>query len=154
MCCISRHNEFFPRKGEKCLFEDLSNPMPSCALITLTELQEARMTEEGLTDLCKKENKQCIWQCSFVRQCLRPFRNCTQRNVAHKRCWNAKIHVCKSWVLDFSDQVKETWQRNVWWLTPLHCYGWSETKWTWFSTNVRTKWYNRWYKDVRFGKGW
>ena len=38
----------------KCLFEDLSNPMPTCALITFAELQEAHMTEDGLTDLCKK----------------------------------------------------------------------------------------------------
>jgi len=38
----------------KCLFEELSTPIPSCSLITLAEMQQARLTEDGLTDLCKK----------------------------------------------------------------------------------------------------
>ncbi len=38
----------------KCLFEELSSPIPLCSLITLAELQQARLTEDGLTNLCKK----------------------------------------------------------------------------------------------------
>jgi hypothetical protein len=38
----------------KCLFEELSSPIPSCSLITLDELQQARLTEDGLENLCKK----------------------------------------------------------------------------------------------------
>jgi hypothetical protein len=37
-----------------CLFEELSSPIPSCSLITLAELQQAQLTEDGLTNLCKK----------------------------------------------------------------------------------------------------
>ncbi len=38
----------------KCLLEDLSSPIPLCSLITLAELQQAHLTEDGLTNLCKK----------------------------------------------------------------------------------------------------
>ncbi len=38
----------------KCLLEELSSPIPSCYLITLAELQQAHLTEDGLTNLCKK----------------------------------------------------------------------------------------------------
>jgi len=38
----------------KCLFEELSMPIPSCSLITLDELQQAHLTEDGLKNLCKK----------------------------------------------------------------------------------------------------
>jgi hypothetical protein len=38
----------------KCLFEELSSPIPSCLPITLDELQQARLTEDGLKNLCKK----------------------------------------------------------------------------------------------------
>ncbi len=38
----------------KFLFEELSNPIPSCSIITLEELQLACMTQDGLTNLCKK----------------------------------------------------------------------------------------------------
>jgi hypothetical protein len=38
----------------KCLFEELSSPIPSCSLITLDELQQARLTEDALKNLCKK----------------------------------------------------------------------------------------------------
>jgi hypothetical protein len=38
----------------KCLFEELSSPIPLCSLITLAELQQAHLTEDGLTNLCKK----------------------------------------------------------------------------------------------------
>jgi hypothetical protein len=37
----------------KCLFEELSRPIPSCSQITLDELQQARLTEDGLKNLCK-----------------------------------------------------------------------------------------------------
>jgi hypothetical protein len=35
-------------------FEELSMPIPSCSLITLDELQQARLTEDGLKNLRKK----------------------------------------------------------------------------------------------------
>ncbi len=38
----------------KCLFEELSSPILSCSLITLAELQQACLTEDSLTNLCKK----------------------------------------------------------------------------------------------------
>jgi hypothetical protein len=38
----------------KCLFEELSSPIPLYSLITLAELQQAHLTEDGLTNLCKK----------------------------------------------------------------------------------------------------
>jgi hypothetical protein len=38
----------------RCFFEDLSSPIPMCSLITSKELKQARWTEDGLTNLCKK----------------------------------------------------------------------------------------------------
>ena len=38
----------------KCLFEELYSPIPLCSLITLAELQQAHLTEDSLTNLCKK----------------------------------------------------------------------------------------------------
>ena len=38
----------------KFLFEEFSSPIPLCSLITLAELQQAYLTEDGLTNLCKK----------------------------------------------------------------------------------------------------
>jgi len=40
----------------KCLFEEHSSPIPSCSLFTLDELQQARLTEDGLKHLCKKNS--------------------------------------------------------------------------------------------------
>ncbi len=38
----------------KCLFDELSSPIPLCTLLTLEEMQQACMTQDGLTNLCKK----------------------------------------------------------------------------------------------------
>ncbi len=38
----------------RCLFDDFSSPIPMCSLITSEELIQARLTEDGLTNLCKK----------------------------------------------------------------------------------------------------
>ena len=38
----------------RCLFDDLSSPIPMCSLIISEELKQARLTEDGLTNLCKK----------------------------------------------------------------------------------------------------
>jgi hypothetical protein len=38
----------------KGLFDELSSPIPSCSLISLEEMQQARKTQDGLTNLCKK----------------------------------------------------------------------------------------------------
>jgi hypothetical protein len=38
----------------RCLFDDLSSPIPMCSLITTEELKQARSTENGLTNLRKK----------------------------------------------------------------------------------------------------
>ncbi len=35
-------------------FEDLSSPIANCHLITSEEIKEARLTDNGLTNLCKK----------------------------------------------------------------------------------------------------
>jgi hypothetical protein len=35
----------------KCLFDELSRPIPTCSLITLKELKQARLTEDGVTNL-------------------------------------------------------------------------------------------------------
>jgi hypothetical protein len=42
----------------RCLFDELSSPIPMCSLITLEELKQACLTEGCLTNLCKK--KQCF----------------------------------------------------------------------------------------------
>jgi hypothetical protein len=38
----------------RCLFDDLSSHIPMCSLITSEELKQAHSTEDGLTNLCKK----------------------------------------------------------------------------------------------------
>ena len=38
----------------RCLFDDLSSPIPMCSLITSEELKQAHLTEDGLTNICKK----------------------------------------------------------------------------------------------------
>jgi hypothetical protein len=38
----------------RCLFDDLSSPIPMCSLITSEELKQAHLTKDGLTNLCKK----------------------------------------------------------------------------------------------------
>jgi hypothetical protein len=38
----------------RCLFDDLSSSIPMCSIITSEELNQARLTEDGLTNLCKK----------------------------------------------------------------------------------------------------
>ncbi len=38
----------------KCLFDELSSPIPTCLLIKSEELKQACLTEDGLTNLCKK----------------------------------------------------------------------------------------------------
>ena len=43
----------------KCLFDDLSSPIPMYPLITSEELKQAFLTEDGLVNLCKK-HLQCF----------------------------------------------------------------------------------------------
>ncbi len=38
----------------RCLFDDLSSTIATCSLITSEELKQAHLTEDGLTNLCKK----------------------------------------------------------------------------------------------------
>jgi hypothetical protein len=38
----------------KCQVDELSSPIPTCSLITSEELKQARLTEDGLTNLWKK----------------------------------------------------------------------------------------------------
>ncbi len=38
----------------KCHFEDLSSPIANCHLITSEEIKQARLTDDGLKNLCKK----------------------------------------------------------------------------------------------------
>jgi hypothetical protein len=44
----------------RCLFDDLSSTIPMCSLITSEEMKQARMTENGSTNLCKKKHFQCF----------------------------------------------------------------------------------------------
>ncbi len=45
-------NSFF--RDCRCLFDDLSSHKQMCSLITSEELKQAHLTEDGLTNLCKK----------------------------------------------------------------------------------------------------
>jgi hypothetical protein len=38
----------------RCLCDDLSSPIAMCSCITSEELKQAHLTEDGLTNLCKK----------------------------------------------------------------------------------------------------
>ncbi len=49
----------------RCLFDDLSSPIPMCSLITLEELKQAYLTEDGLTNLCKKNISNAFENVSF-----------------------------------------------------------------------------------------
>ncbi len=61
---ISGHNNFVGHMNggwpkliyQDCryLFDDLSSLIPMCSLITPEELKQAHLTEDGLTNLCKK----------------------------------------------------------------------------------------------------
>lgn len=44
----------------KCTFEELAKPIPTCTLITSDELEQARLTDNGMTDLCKKTSKMLL----------------------------------------------------------------------------------------------
>jgi hypothetical protein len=38
----------------RCLFDDLFSPIPMCSFITSEEVKQAHLTEDGLTNICKK----------------------------------------------------------------------------------------------------
>jgi hypothetical protein len=40
----------------RCHFDELSSPIPMCSLITSEELKQTCLTEDGLTNLCKKNH--------------------------------------------------------------------------------------------------
>jgi hypothetical protein len=44
----------FIYQDSRCLFDDLSSSIPMCSLITPEELKQAGLTEDGLTNICKK----------------------------------------------------------------------------------------------------
>jgi hypothetical protein len=44
----------------RCLFGDLSCPIPMCSLNTSEELKQVRLTVDDLTNLCKKKHFQCF----------------------------------------------------------------------------------------------
>ncbi len=37
----------------RCVFDDISSPIPMCSPITSEELKQAHLTEDGLTNICK-----------------------------------------------------------------------------------------------------
>jgi hypothetical protein len=49
----------------RCLFDDLSSPTPMCSLITSEELKKASLTEDGLTNICKKNISNAFENVSF-----------------------------------------------------------------------------------------
>ncbi len=52
----------------KCLFEIFSSPIPNCHLITSEEIKQARLTDDGLTNLCKKNISNAFENVSFADQ--------------------------------------------------------------------------------------
>jgi hypothetical protein len=44
----------FIYQDRRCLFDDFSSPIQMCSLITSEELKQAHLTEDGVTNLCKK----------------------------------------------------------------------------------------------------
>ncbi len=55
----------------KFLFEDLSRPTANCHLITSEEIKQARLTNDGLTNLCKKNISNAFENVSFADQVFR-----------------------------------------------------------------------------------
>jgi hypothetical protein len=55
----------------KCLFEDLSSPIANCHLITSEEIKQARLTDDGLTNLCKKDISNAFENVPFANQVYR-----------------------------------------------------------------------------------
>ncbi len=78
------------------LFDDLSSHIPMCSLITSEELKQARLTEDGLTNLCKK-HFQCFWECPFWWPEVWITRICSCRNVTCQLHWLTQTHVWLSW---------------------------------------------------------
>ncbi len=64
------------------LFGDLSSPIPKCSLITSEEPKQARLTEDGLTNLCKK-HFQCFWKRPFWWPEVWITRTCSCRNFRY-----------------------------------------------------------------------
>jgi hypothetical protein len=52
----------------KCLFEDLSRPIANCHLITSEEIKQAHLTNNGLTNLCKKNTSNSFENVPFADQ--------------------------------------------------------------------------------------
>ena len=52
----------------KCLFEDLSSPIANCHLITSEEIKQARLINDGLTNLCKKNISNAFENVPFADQ--------------------------------------------------------------------------------------
>ena len=52
----------------KCLFEDLSSPIANCHLITSEEIKQARLTNDGLTNLCKTNISNAFENVPFADQ--------------------------------------------------------------------------------------
>jgi hypothetical protein len=50
----------------KCLFDELSSPIPTGSLIPSEELKQAHLTEDGLTNLCKKNISNAFKNVPFV----------------------------------------------------------------------------------------
>ncbi len=52
----------------KCLFEDLSSPITNCHLITSEEIKQAHLTNDGFTNLCKKNISKSFENVLFADQ--------------------------------------------------------------------------------------
>jgi hypothetical protein len=52
----------------KSLFEDFSSPIAICNLITSEEIKQARLTNDGLTNLCKKNISNAFENVPFADQ--------------------------------------------------------------------------------------
>jgi hypothetical protein len=52
----SGHNYLVGHQDCRCLFDDLSSPIPMCSCITSERLKQVCLTEDGLTNLCKKNS--------------------------------------------------------------------------------------------------
>ncbi len=52
----------------KYLFEDFFSPISNCHLITSEEIKQARLTNDGLTNLCKKNISNAFENVPFADQ--------------------------------------------------------------------------------------
>ena len=132
----------------KCLFEELSSPIPSCSLITLAELQQAHLTEDGLTNLCKKNIRNAFDNVPLGDN-VYGLLGITPREMLHISGVGLLKYMFAS--LECLISLTQSKKRDQESFDDLHrcividAQRQSERD---FPSNVCTQWYNRWFKNV------